>query len=230
MADIETLCARVNERFAGMVQSCFVHYHEVTVTTAKADVHELCILLRDEPGFEFKQLTDVTVVDYVQYGHVEWETNSATDSGFDRGVASPKPSRQGEYDERGRFAVVYHLLSITQNQRLRLKVFLSEDSLAIPSVTDVWSSANWFEREAYDLFGVKFEGHPDMRRILTDYGFEGHPFRKDFPLSGYVEVRYDAASQKVIYEPVEIEPRTLVPRVKREEKPLNVDEKGTQHA
>jgi NADH-quinone oxidoreductase subunit C len=156
---------------------------------------------------------DVTVVDYLTYGKAEWETHSATSTGFDRAVSS-NPSSPSEKE---RFSVVYHLLSLTNNQRLRIKVNLREADLVIPTVVNIWPSANWFEREAYDLFGVFFTDHPDLRRILTDYGFVGHPFRKDFPLSGHVEVRYDAAQGRVIYEPVDIEPRVLVPKVIRED-------------
>jgi NADH-quinone oxidoreductase subunit C len=227
MTDVGTLSSRLQERFAGIISDCTLSYGEVTIVVKSEDAHELCVLLRDEPGFEFEQLIDLTVVDYLHYGHVEWDTSSATETGFDRGVVrdAMTPSRED------RFAVVTHLLSITHNQRLRVKVFLQEDELELPSITDIWSAANWFEREAHDLFGINFLGHPDLRRILTDYGFVGHPFRKDFPVSGYVEVRYDAKSKKVIYEPVDIEPRVLVPRVKRNQGDLvEADEEGNQHA
>ena len=147
------------------------------------------------------------------YGQYDWETYPATERGFSRAV-EPQESKACVFD-KPRFAVVYHLLSTKKNHRLRLKVFLDEAHLVIPSVHDIWKGANWFEREAYDLYGVMFDGHPDLRRILTDYGFIGHPFRKDFPLSGHVEMRYDATLQKVIYEPVDIVPRTLVPKVIR---------------
>jgi NADH-quinone oxidoreductase subunit C len=148
------------------------------------------------------------------YGRDEWMTRESTATGFSRGVELQ--ARQRPPDRR--FAVVYHLLSITHNARLRLRVFCpSGDPPMIDSVCAVWASANWFEREIFDLFGVLFQGHPDLRRILTDYGFIGHPFRKDFPLIGNVEVRYDANEGRVVYEPVSIEPRTLVPRVIRED-------------
>ena len=153
------------------------------------------------------------MVDYLHYGEYDWETETATDKGFSRAVESQE-SRAFILD-KPRFAVVYHLLSISKNHRLRLKVFLDEAHLTVPSAHDVWKGANWFEREAYDLFGVLFENHPDLRRILTDYGFIGHPFRKDFPISGHVEMRYDATLQRVIYEPVDIQPRVLVPKVIR---------------
>jgi NADH-quinone oxidoreductase subunit C len=173
---------------------------------------EVCRTLRDTPALKFEILIDLAGVDYLEYGMDEWKTESATSSGFSRGVSRlPRAPHDG-----ARFAVAYHLLSITHNQRLRLRARCedAEDPL-IASVVDIWPGANWFEREAFDLFGILFTGHPDLRRILTDYGFIGHPFRKDFPLEGNVEVRYDADKQRVVYEPVNIEPRTLVPRVIR---------------
>jgi NADH-quinone oxidoreductase subunit C len=158
---------------------------------------------------------DVCGVDYLQHGRAEWKTEHATLSGFSRGVARGMSSGGDEVPSR-RFAVVYHLLSIARNQRLRLKVYCADDAYpAVDSVTGVWASADWFERETFDLFGILFKGHPDLRRLLTDYGFIGHPFRKDFPLSGNVEVRYDPEKRRVVYQPVTIEPRTLVPKVIR---------------
>ena len=163
------------------------------------------------------------------YGKDEWITQSATDSGFSRGV-SRKPvilDDADTFDDR-RFAVIYHLLSVEHNIRLRLRVYTGLNNPPIlPSVDSIWNSANWFEREAFDLFGILFEGHPDLRRILTDYGFIGHPFRKDFPLSGNVEVRYDADQEKVVYQPVSIEPRTLVPRVIRDDNRYSDDLKDS---
>ncbi|RUA10225.1 MAG: NADH-quinone oxidoreductase subunit C, partial [Flavobacteriia bacterium] len=166
--------------------------------------------------FAFTQLSDLCAVDYLTFGEAEWETTGATGSGFSRGVddRDPVPSTGG--NER-RFAVVYHLLSITHNVRLRLKVYLGEDEPIVDSVVPIWTGADWFEREAFDLYGVMFTGHPDLRRLLTDYGFIGHPFRKDFPLIGNVEMRYDAEKRRVVYEPVSITPRTLVPKVIRED-------------
>lgn len=186
--------------------------------TAECDVRRLktvLVQLRDGPTFAFNQLIDLCAVDYLQYGFYDWETDSATECGFSRAVEAQE-SRASAL-EKPRFAVVYHLLSTVKNHRLRLKVFIDEAHLFIPSAHDVWKGADWFEREAYDLFGILFDGHPDLRRILTDYGFIGHPFRKDFPLSGHVEMRYDALSQQVIYEPVDIEPRVLVPKVIRDD-------------
>ena len=213
MTDVVMLASRLRERFAGIVKECTLAYGEVTFVLDRADLRETCLALRDEPAFEFRQLMDVCGVDYLHYGQVEWETTAATAQGFDRAVSRLSNKER----DKPRFAVVYHLLSLTNNQRVRLKVYLTEKQLTVDSVIDVWASANWFEREAYDLFGIVFHGHPDLRRILTDYGFIGHPFRKDFPLSGYVEVRYDAEKGRVIYEPVEIEPRILVPKVIRSE-------------
>jgi NADH-quinone oxidoreductase subunit C len=161
--------------------------------------------------YNFKQLTDLCGVDYLHYGATDWATDSTTATGFSR-ARSPDvaSSWQGQ-----RFAVVYHLLSLDNNQRVRLRVMLDESDLDIPTVTEIWPAANWFEREAFDLFGINFVDHPDLRRILSDYNFSGHPLRKDFPLQGEVEMRYDATLQKCIYEPVSIQNRVVVPRVIR---------------
>ena len=172
----------------------------------------VCKKLRDDKDFQFDLLVDVCGVDYADYGISYWRTNETTETGFNRGVEE-KGQRVIAW-EKPRFASVYHLLSTIHNQRVRLKVYLNE-SLVVPSVIDIWKSADWFERESYDLFGIVYEGHPDLRRILTDYGFKGHPFRKDFPLIGEVEMRYDAKEKRCVYEKVSIEPRTLVPKVIR---------------
>jgi NADH-quinone oxidoreductase subunit C len=186
--------------------------------------------LRDSPETKLEMLMDVCGVDYQAYGRDEWQTDSASGTGFSRGtlrgVAAPPPEDIDPvtYRPAGRFAVVYHLLSITHNHRLRLKTFCPSDERPIvDSVNDIWSSADWFEREAFDLYGILFRGHPDLRRLLTDYGFIGHPFRKDFPLIGNVEVRYDAEQGRVVYEPVSIVPRTLVPKVIREDHRYEAD-------
>jgi NADH-quinone oxidoreductase subunit C len=185
--------------------------------------------LRDDFGFE--QLVDLCGVDYLSYGQDEWETRDVTAEGFSRGVDALGPGRfrWKELPEAGeienRFAAVAHLLSLKDNRRLRIRTFAADEHMPIvPSLVEVWSSANWYEREAFDLFGIIFEGHPDLRRILTDYGFTGHPFRKDFPLIGNVTVRYDEDKQRVVYEPVEIEPRVLVPRVIREDSRYRADD------
>jgi len=184
----EALAAQLGERVKTLDRAL----GELTLTVAAADYLETALILRDHPSLKFEQLVDLCGVDYSSYRDVEWD-----------GL---------------RFCVVSHLLSITHNWRLRLKVFcLDDDMPQIPSLGEVWSSTDWFEREAFDLFGIIFDGHLDLRRILTDYGFIGHPFRKDFPVSGTVEMRYDPEQKRVIYQPVTIEPREIVPRVIRED-------------
>lgn len=210
------LAAQVQDRF-GETISVTHTFGEVTVEIAAADILPVCQALSTEADLAFEELIDLCGVDYLTFGQAEWETHSATDTGFSRGVTESDISSSDEQNKDKRFAVVYHLLSISTNRRLRLKVFLHENDLIIDSVTDIWASANWFEREAFDLYGIMFRGHSDLRRILTDYGFIGHPFRKDFPLIGNVEMRYDAEKRRVVYEPVSIEPRTLVPKVVRED-------------
>ena len=192
---------------------------------------EVCRALRDEEAFAFGQLTDLCGVDYLGHGQSEWETSDATFEGFGRGVEALGPGRfdWASRPEAGviaqRFAVVAHPLSFTHNRRLRIRCFApDEDMPIVPSLVEIWNSANWYERETFDLFGIVFEGHPDLRRIMTDYGFTGHPFRKDFPLIGNVAVRYDSRKQRVIYEPVEIEPRVGVPRVIRKDSRYKADE------
>jgi NADH-quinone oxidoreductase subunit C len=192
---------------------------------------EVAQTLRDDTRFAFSQLTDLCGVDFLGYGQVEWETSEATHDGFSRGVEGLGPGRFDWYnrpeaeDAEQRFCVVAHLLSFSHNTRLRMKTFATNEELPIvPSLVEIWNSANWYERETFDLFGIVFEGHPDLRRILTDYGFVGHPFRKDFPLIGNVAVRYDEEKGRVIYEPVEIEPRVLVPRVIRKDSRYRPDD------
>jgi NADH-quinone oxidoreductase subunit C len=211
---IETLAANIEARFTGRVARVPSTCGELTYEVASSELVEIARQLRDDGEFKFDQLVDVTGVDYLHYGQVEWKTEESTSSGFSRGVERAPPRIAPEK----RFAVVYHLLSVAQNHRVRLRSYCSSgEPPMIDSLCDVWASANWFEREIFDLFGVLFQGHPDLRRILTDYGFIGHPFRKDFPLIGNVEVRYDAEKGRVVYEPVSIEPRTLVPRVIRDD-------------
>ena len=210
----EALAARIQKRFGASVAECRIHAGQVTAIVAAGALHDVCVALRDEDEFAFGQLVDVCGVDYLDYGQADWETSeTATSEGFSRGVER-REDRQ-ESADLARYVVVYHLLSHGHNQRLRLKVEAPGDPPCVDSVVDVWSAANWFEREAFDLFGILFDGHPDLRRILTDYGFIGFPFRKDFPLTGEVEVRYDPEKRRVVYEPVSITPRTLVPRVIR---------------
>ena len=213
----ETLAARIDASFGGQVERVPSSCGELTFEVGKEHLLEVAAALRDEPEFRFEQLMDVCGVDYLTYGTDEWTTDSATESGFSRGVdRAPVILDESDTFAPRRFAAVYHLLSIANNARLRLRVFTGVDNPpVVPSVVDIWNSANWFEREAFDLFGILFEGHPDLRRLLTDYGFIGHPFRKDFPLIGQVEVRYDPDKGRVAYQPVTIEPRTLVPKVIR---------------
>ena len=215
----ETLAARIDERFGEQMRRLPSICGELSYELDKDDLTEIATALRNEADFGFEMLMDVCGVDYLHYGDDEWTTNDATGTGFSRGVER-EPVILDEADEFDpkRFAVVYHLLSLQHNIRMRLRVFTGASNPPIvKSVVDIWNGANWFEREVFDLYGILFEGHPDLRRILTDYGFIGHPFRKDFPLSGNVEVHYDADEGRVVYKPVSIEPRTLVPRVIRDD-------------
>jgi NADH-quinone oxidoreductase subunit C len=186
---------------------------QLVAEVAAADLLAVAQVLRDAESLHFEQLIDVAGVDYLDYGRSEWQAERATGSGFSRGV-----NTAAAHTLRGhrRFAAVYQFLSLQHNCRLTLRAWCEgEEDPVVDSLCGLWASANWFEREAFDLFGILFRGHPDLRRILTDYGFIGHPFRKDFPLEGHVEVRYDSAQGRVVYEPVQIEPRVLVPRVIR---------------
>jgi NADH-quinone oxidoreductase subunit C len=203
----------------------------VTIEVPVDEWLEVAQTLRDDPRFGFAQLTDLCGVDYLSFGQVEWETTEATNEGFSRGVEGMGPgrfdwkNRPESSDAEQRFGVVVHLLSTSNNQRLRMKTFAADEGLPlVPSLIEIWNSVNWYERETFDMFGIIFEGHPDLRRILTDYGFTGHPFRKDFPLIGNVTVRYDEEKGRVVYEPVEIEPRVLVPRVIRDDSRYKADD------
>jgi len=225
MTDLRNaLLEQIQARFGDAILSTREALGQYTIEVALDHVLEVAKTLRDDKIFRFSQLIDLCGVDYLSYGQDEWETNLVTDQGFSRGVIGEGPGRFA-WENRpkpagipNRFAAVVHLLSIEHNVRLRMRYFAADDGLpVVPSVTELWGAANWFEREAFDLFGIVFEGHPDLRRILTDYGFIGHPFRKDFPLIGNVEVRYDPDKGRVIYEPVSIEPRVGVPRVIRED-------------
>jgi NADH-quinone oxidoreductase subunit C len=189
---LEALAARVQSALGNRVARLTTSLGEVALEVRADDYHSAALALRDDPQLRFEQLMDLAGVDYATYKDGAWDSS--------------------------RFAVVSHLLSVTHNWRLRVRVFAPDDAFpVVASVTDVWTSANWYEREAFDLFGIVFAGHDDLRRILTDYGFIGHPFRKDFPLSGNVEMRYDADQKRVIYQPVTIEPREITPRIVREE-------------
>ncbi|HJV72972.1 MAG TPA: NADH-quinone oxidoreductase subunit C [Noviherbaspirillum sp.] len=190
---IETLEAALRSALGEQLRSLTVALGEVTLVVGASDYLSAMRVLRDHADLRFEELIDLCGVDYSTYGDGVWE--------------GP------------RFAVVSHLLSVTHNWRVRVRVFAPDDELpVVSSITEIWTSANWYEREAFDFFGILFEGHNDLRRILTDYGFIGHPFRKDFPVSGYVEMRYDPEQKRVIYQPVTIEPREITPRVIREEK------------
>ncbi|PCE32139.1 NADH-quinone oxidoreductase subunit C [Burkholderia ubonensis] len=190
---IETLKANLEAALGARVVSLTEAVGELTLVVKASDYLEVATTLRDDPKLRFEQLIDLCGLDYQTYG-------------------------DGAYDGP-RFAAVSHLLSVTNNWRLRVRVFAPDDELPIvPSLVDIWTSVNWYEREAFDLYGIVFEGHPDLRRLLTDYGFIGHPFRKDFPVSGYVEMRYDPEEKRVVYQPVTIEPREITPRVIREDR------------
>lgn len=193
---IQTLEAALRDVLGGKVKLLESALGELTLTVSAADYHDVCKTLRDDSRLGFEQLMDLCGLDYSSY----------------------KDGAHSKFTDGPRYAVVSHLLSVTHNWRLRVRVFaVSEDVPVVASVNDLWNSANWFEREAFDLFGIVFEGHLDLRRLLTDYGFVGHPFRKDFPTSGHVEMRYDAEQKRVVYQPVTIEPREITPRIIRED-------------
>jgi NADH-quinone oxidoreductase subunit C len=223
---IEALAGHIDAQLQGRATRMPALATELTIEVADTELLDVARILRDHPDLRFDTLIDVTVVDYSQFRLEQWATHSATGTGFSRGRIPPAPAEEPTPPPRpaagARFAVVYHLLSVSNNQRIRMRVKCeNEEEPVVDSVVDIWASANWFEREAFDLFGVLFRDHPDLRRILTDYGFVGHPFRKDFPLIGNVEVRYDAERKRVVYQPVSIEPRVLVPRVIRDDNRYN---------
>ena len=192
MTALDTLQANLQAALGGSINSLTVALGEVTLVIDASNYLDACMVLRDDASLQFEECLDLAGMDYSTYGEGAW------------GGA--------------RFAAVTHLLSIKHNWRLRVRVFCPDDDFpAIASITPVWNSAGWYEREAFDLLGIVFDGHQDLRRILTDYGFIGHPFRKDFPVSGYVEMRYDPEKKRVVYQPVSIEPREVTPRVIREE-------------
>jgi NADH-quinone oxidoreductase subunit C len=212
-AHIDELAAQIERALGSRVHRYTSLPHELAIEVPPAELLAVARILRDDPELRFEMLMDLSGVDYLDYGRVEWRTKGATASGFSRGVNRTAPHTLAG-DKR--FAVVSQLLSVARNERLRVRTWCEDiEDPMIDSLTGVWASADWFEREAFDLFGILFRGHPDLRRILTDYGFIGHPFRKDFPLIGNVEVHYDPQLKRVVYEPVSIEPRTLVPRVIR---------------
>ncbi|MBK7250551.1 MAG: NADH-quinone oxidoreductase subunit C [Gammaproteobacteria bacterium] len=213
---IEALARKIDARLAGHLQRAPSLDGELAYDVEAPALLDVARDLRDSPELHFDMLIDVAGVDYLLYGQSEWQGYPATATGFGRGVMRDDAPATGESGRR--FGVTYHLLSITHNERLRLRTrCASSEEPMVDSVVSVWPAADWFEREAFDLFGIMFQGHPDLRRILTDYGFIGHPFRKDFPLIGNVEVRYDAEKRRVVYEPVSIVPRVQVPRIIRED-------------
>ena len=216
---LETLAGALAAALPGKLRAVANHAGELTFEVSSEQLLQVAAALRDGAGLHFEMCMDVCGVDYLEHGRAEWKTQDATTSGFSRGVSrwkAPDGTPPAAEAAGRRFAVVYHLLSISLNQRLRLRVFCADDAEPmVDSVTAIWAGVDWFEREAFDMFGIMFRGHPDLRRLLTDYGFIGHPFRKDFPLSGNVEVRYDPEKGRVVYQPVTIEPRVLVPKVIR---------------
>ncbi len=219
---VERLQSRLGEKLTSLKNSL----EEITIEIRANHLLDVARILRDDEHMRFDTMIDLCGVDYLSYGNDEWDTESVSNAGFSRGVEGVGPGRFGWQDRpnitnttnlENRFAVVIHLLSVTHNRRLRVRAFTLDESFpTMPSVVEIWPAANWFEREAFDLFGILFEGHPDLRRLLTDYGFVGHPFRKDFPLIGNVEVRYDEVKGRVVYEAVtSVEPRVGVPRTIR---------------
>jgi len=226
---VEELSRALSETFPSQLQTNVVVqnnvFAELTIEVLPQDALAVFEMLRDNAALKFEQLIDVCGVDYSEYGSTEWATESTSTAGFSRAVEPATGARlrfgddiESTDSDRPRFAAVYHLLSVTHNHRLRVRVYCENEAVpVVPSVIELWSSADWFEREAFDLYGILFEGHPDLRRILTDYGFVGHPFRKDFPLIGHVEMKYDEQQKRVVYQPVSIEPRVLVPRVIRDD-------------
>jgi NADH-quinone oxidoreductase subunit C len=218
----EPLAALLKQRFGDKLAALVEAHGQVAIEVAPEHWQEVARALRDEREFGFEQAIDLCGLDFLGYGSAEWDTEDVSNEGFSRGVEGEGP---GRFDWAGRpvaasrprrFAVAVQLLSISRNRRLRLVGYCADGELpTIPTLTEIWPGLNWFEREAFDLYGILFEGHADLRRLLTDYGFVGHPFRKDFPLIGNVECRYDEVKGRVVYEPVSIEPRVGVPKVVR---------------
>lgn len=231
----QLLLEKLQVRFSDALISSSLAYDELTIEVEAAHYHSVCQALKDEAEFAFEQLIDLCGVDYSEYGQEEWATKESSNTGFSRGVESASAGRLSFGDETDpgdnnprRYAVVLHLLSYKNNHRLRVRSYAEDESFpVVASITDIWNGVDWYEREAFDLYGILFDGHNDLRRILTDYGFVGHPFRKDFPLIGNVEMRYDPEKGRVVYQPVTIEPRVLVPKVMREDnRYLNEGQQG----
>ena len=215
---LQTLKSHLDASLGAKLDKQSITFGELTLEVLPENYLEVAQFLRDDETCGFDQLVDLCGVDYLTYGQAEWDTGGSSftrgvkrDFSFDADEAEETPEFEGK-----RFAVVSHLLSVKNNQRIRLKVYCDDNEFPrVATLTEIWNSSNWYEREAFDLFGIMFDEHPDLRRILTDYGFIGHPFRKDFPLIGQLEMRYDEEQKRVIYEPVSIEPRVLVPRIIR---------------
>jgi NADH-quinone oxidoreductase subunit C len=214
---------KLKSHFGDSVESVVLQHGELSCEVLPENWQQVCQQLRDDAQFSFEQLIDLCGIDYLGFGEAEWQTEGVSSTGFSRGISNKGPGRFSWQERKTelmdkRFAVVINLLSIKHNMRIRLKCFAPDTGmLAVPSLVEVWSVADWFEREAFDLYGIIFIGHPDLRRILTDYGFIGHPFRKDFPLIGNVEVRYDEEKGRVVYQPVSIEPRVTIPKTIRKD-------------
>ena len=208
---IDSLEAEVKKFLPDSIEDLKKDRGELTIVIEPRNIIQTMTILKETEELSFKQLIDIATIDYLQYGVSDWKTNDASGKGFSRA----KINKSLPTEQVHRFAVSYHLLSLKNNWRIRIKTFVPAN-MKLDSVIEIWPSADWFERESFDLFGVLFVGHPDLRRLLTDYGFSGHPFRKDFPLEGYTEVRYDPDEKRVVNEPVSIEPRTLVPKVIRD--------------
>ena len=221
---MEQYHSSLRDYFGDKLTATIEYRDELTLEIEAHNVISVLSALKKQKRFQFEELIDLCGIDYLRFGKADWETEDTSSSGFSRGVSVDV------YDDNlnkpTRFAVVYHLLSLTHNRRLRVRAYIRDDPPKIDSVVDIYASANWFEREAFDLFGILFDGHPDLRRILTDYGFIGHPFRKDFPLEGNVEVRYDPDKKRVVYQPVTIKNRVLVPKVIRHDDRFETDEKA----
>jgi len=216
MSYLEDLQSKLQAGLGEHVDASHIAFNELTITVSPENWLDVANALKSD--FRFEELIDVCGVDYLAYRQENWETARAANTGFSRGVFDFDEEEETSSELQGpRFASVYHLLSLSANVRLRVKVFADDNEFpVVPSVVTVWDCANWFERESFDMYGIVYEGHPDLRRILTDYGFVGHPLRKDFPLEGHVEMRYDSVKKRVVYEPVSIENRVNVPRMVRD--------------
>lgn len=211
----------MHDDLIALLKEKLAHIEEIE---AAEDMPSLCIpqdklietmkIIRDDPELHFEMLSDLCGVDYLYYGIDDWRGNACSNTGFTR-AKRLRSDRENLKWHKPRFCVVYHLLSIKHNRRVRIKTYLHENNMKVPSVEWLWPSANWFEREAFDLYGFIFTDHPDLRRILTDYGFKGHPFRKDFPMEGHVEIYYDADKERCVFQPVSIVPRVNIPKVIR---------------